>query len=120
MRLLARLFPAAIAVSLTVATGAVSAQTELPDIGNPAAASITVDEERQIGEMITKQLRDQGQIGPLPIEPLAQIILAAIDEAVLAVAHADDPATMLADMAEALTALIGGLTRYGPVEDHSA
>ena len=65
-------------------------------------------------------LRDQGQIGPLPIEPLAQIILAAIDEAVLAVAHADDPATMLADMAEALTALIGGLTRYGPVEDHSA
>jgi predicted Zn-dependent protease len=62
MRLLARLFPAAIAVSLTVATGAVSAQTELPDIGNPAAASITVDEERQIGEMITKQLRDQGKI----------------------------------------------------------
>jgi predicted Zn-dependent protease len=47
---------------LTVATGAVSAQTELPDIGNPVAATITVDEERQIGEMITKQLRDQGKI----------------------------------------------------------
>jgi predicted Zn-dependent protease len=62
MRLLARLFPAALAVSLTVATGAVSAQTELPDIGNPVAATITVDEERQIGEMITKQLRDQGKI----------------------------------------------------------
>ena len=62
MRLLASLFPAALAVSLTVATGAVSAQTELPDIGNPVAATITVDEERQIGEMITKQLRDQGKI----------------------------------------------------------
>jgi beta-barrel assembly-enhancing protease len=62
MRLLAKLFPAALAASLTVATGLVSAQTELPDIGNPAAATITVDEERQIGEMITKQLRDQGKI----------------------------------------------------------
>jgi len=62
MRLLAKLFPVALAVSLTVATGLVSAQTELPDIGNPAAATITVDEERQIGEMITKQLRDQGKI----------------------------------------------------------
>jgi beta-barrel assembly-enhancing protease len=62
MRLLAKLFPAALAVSLTVVTGAVSAQTELPDIGNPAAATISVDEEHQIGEMITKQLRDQGKI----------------------------------------------------------
>jgi len=62
MRSLARLFPTAIAVSLTVATGVVSAQTELPDIGNPAAATITVDEERQIGEMITKELRDQNKI----------------------------------------------------------
>jgi predicted Zn-dependent protease len=62
MRLLAKLFPAAIAASLTVATGLVSAQTELPDIGNPAAATISVDEERQVGEMITKQLRDQGKI----------------------------------------------------------
>jgi predicted Zn-dependent protease len=62
MRLLAKLYPAALAVSLTVATGVVSAQTELPDIGNPAAAAITVDEERQVGEMMTKQLRDQGKI----------------------------------------------------------
>jgi predicted Zn-dependent protease len=62
MRLLAKLFPAAIALSLTAATGVVCAQSDLPDIGNPVAATITVDEERQIGEMITKQLRDQGQI----------------------------------------------------------
>ena len=62
MRLLARLFPAALASSLSLAAGVVCAQTELPDIGNPAAAAITVDEERQIGEMITKELRDQGKL----------------------------------------------------------
>jgi predicted Zn-dependent protease len=62
MRLLARLFPAALAASLSLAAGVVCAQTELPDIGNPAAAAITVDEERQIGEMITKELRDQGKL----------------------------------------------------------
>ena len=62
MRLLARFFPAALAASLSLATGVVSAQTELPDIGNPAAAAISVDEEHQIGEMITKELRDQGKL----------------------------------------------------------
>jgi len=62
MRLLAKLFSAAIAASLALATGLATAQTELPDIGNPAAATITVDDERQIGYMITKQLRDQGKI----------------------------------------------------------
>jgi AcrR family transcriptional regulator len=56
-------------------------------------------------------LTEQGQMSPAPIEPLAQIILAAVDEAALAVAHAGDPKTMLADMMEALTMLIGGLTR---------
>jgi predicted Zn-dependent protease len=62
MRLLAILYPAALAASLSVATGIVSAQTELPDIGNPVAATISVDDERQVGEMITKELRDQGKI----------------------------------------------------------
>jgi predicted Zn-dependent protease len=62
MRHLAKLLSAAFALSLALATGVVSAQTELPEIGNPVAATITVDEERQIGEMITKQLRDQGKI----------------------------------------------------------
>jgi beta-barrel assembly-enhancing protease len=62
MRLLAKLLPTAFAASLSLATGVVCAQTELPDIGNPVAATITVDEERQIGEMITKELRDQGKI----------------------------------------------------------
>lgn len=65
MRLLAKIVPTALALGLTAATGVVCAQqqqSELPDIGNPVAATITVDEERQIGEMITKQLRDQGAV----------------------------------------------------------
>jgi predicted Zn-dependent protease len=64
MRLLAKILPAVVALSLTAATGVVCGQqqSELPDIGNPAAATITVDEERQIGEMITKQLRDRGVV----------------------------------------------------------
>jgi AcrR family transcriptional regulator len=62
-------------------------------------------------------LRDKGQIEPAPIEALAQIILAAIDEAVLAVAHAADPATVLTSMTAALTMLIGGLTLRGNGED---
>ncbi|WP_275266046.1 TetR/AcrR family transcriptional regulator [Sphingomonas solaris] len=61
-------------------------------------------------------LAEQGRIVAVPIEPMAQIILAAVDEAALAVAHADDPAKTLEDMARALTLLIGGLvdTRHAP------
>jgi len=52
------------AASLTVATAVANAQaqSELPEIGNPAAALISVNEERQIGEMIVRQLRDQNRV----------------------------------------------------------
>jgi len=64
MRPLAKLLFFTLAASLTVATGIVAAQTqsELPEIGNPAAAVISVNEERQIGEMIVRQLRDQNRV----------------------------------------------------------
>jgi predicted Zn-dependent protease len=64
MRPLAKLCFLTLAASLTVATGIVSAQTppDLPEIGNPAAALISVNEERQIGEMIVRQLRDQNRV----------------------------------------------------------
>jgi beta-barrel assembly-enhancing protease len=64
MRPLAKLCFLTLAASLTVATGIVSAQTQpdLPEIGNPAAALISVNEERQIGEMIVRQLRDQNRL----------------------------------------------------------
>lgn len=54
-------------------------------------------------------LAEQGQVAPMPIEPMAQIILAAVDEAILTAAHADDPKAALADMMQALSLLLGGL-----------
>ncbi|HEY5102489.1 MAG TPA: hypothetical protein VII70_06875, partial [Steroidobacteraceae bacterium] len=64
MRPLVKLLLISFAASLTVATGIAAAQTqsELPEIGNPAAALITVTEEHQIGEMIVRQLRDQNRL----------------------------------------------------------
>ena len=64
MRPLVKLLLPTLAAGLTVATGIVSAQTqtELPEIGNPAGAMISVNEERQIGEMIVRQLRDQNRL----------------------------------------------------------
>jgi predicted Zn-dependent protease len=64
MRPLAKLLLSTLAASLTVATGYANAQvqSDLPEIGNPAAALISVNEERQIGEMIVRQLRDQNRV----------------------------------------------------------
>jgi AcrR family transcriptional regulator len=56
-------------------------------------------------------LIERGQMAQAPIEPLAQIIIAAINGAILAVAHATDPDTTLAEMTQALTLLIGSLIR---------
>lgn len=56
-------------------------------------------------------LIEHGQMVPAPIEPIAQIIMSAINGAILAVAHATDPETRLDEMAQALTLLIGGLMR---------
>ncbi len=56
-------------------------------------------------------LTQQGKTAPTAIAPIAQIILAAINEAVLAIAHADNPDIMLADMTKILTLLIGSLTQ---------
>src|SRR5450759_1267793 len=57
MRPLVKLLLPTLAAGLTVATGIVSAQTqtELPEIGNPAGAMISVNEERQIREMIVRK-----------------------------------------------------------------
>jgi AcrR family transcriptional regulator len=56
-------------------------------------------------------LTEQGQLVPVPIEPMAHIILAAIGEAVLAVAHAEEPGKTLVEMTQVLTLLINGLAR---------
>ncbi|MEZ5487479.1 MAG: M48 family metalloprotease [Steroidobacteraceae bacterium] len=53
-----------VAASLTFGTvaGAQSAGNDLPDIGSPADATITRSDEYQIGRMIVRGLREQGQI----------------------------------------------------------
>ncbi|MFE9933750.1 TetR/AcrR family transcriptional regulator [Streptomyces sp. NPDC005533] len=50
-----------------------------------------------------------GALAPRPVPPLAHILLGALDEAALMVAHADDPGATRTEMAEALEHLVDGL-----------
>jgi beta-barrel assembly-enhancing protease len=50
------------ALSLTLALGASAANQELPDIGSPANATLSLDEEYRIGLMVVRGMRDQGAI----------------------------------------------------------
>ncbi|MEW1547332.1 TetR/AcrR family transcriptional regulator [Streptomyces tsukubensis] len=55
-----------------------------------------------------------GAMPPRPVPPLAHILLGALDEAALMVAHADDPETARAEAVDALEHLVDGLlTRPG-------
>jgi predicted Zn-dependent protease len=48
---------------LSAAAGArAQAPTDLPDIGSPASSVLTQNEEYQIGAMVLRQLREQGQV----------------------------------------------------------
>jgi beta-barrel assembly-enhancing protease len=65
MRSLSTQFATFIAVALMTLTAGTHAATEpddLPDIGSPAEAMMTLDDEYQIGRMIVRGLRDQDQI----------------------------------------------------------
>ena len=59
-------------------------------------------------------LQEAGQLGPAPIEALAAVLVAAIDEAILSIAHAEKPETVLNEMAEALGLLLLGLVGSAP------
>ena len=52
---------------------------------------------------------EAGAIGRVPIDPLAQLLLAAIEEAVVYVARADDGGTAREEAEEALNRLLDGL-----------
>ena len=52
---------------------------------------------------------DAGALAPGPVDPLAQILLAALEEAMLHVARADDPERARAEAGAALGRLIDGL-----------
>jgi AcrR family transcriptional regulator len=50
-----------------------------------------------------------GDLVDQPVSPLAHLLLGALDEAALKVAHADDPGATRTEMAEALDRLLDGL-----------
>lgn len=61
MKLLATLLVSA-ALTLGAAARSVAEPEDLPDIGSPAQAMLSMEEEYQIGRMIVRGLRDQDQI----------------------------------------------------------
>lgn len=52
---------------------------------------------------------DAGEIPRAPVDPLAQLLLAAVEEAIVYVARADDPKLALEEARDALNRLIDGL-----------
>ncbi|MGW1145922.1 TetR/AcrR family transcriptional regulator [Streptomyces sp. NPDC002454] len=54
-----------------------------------------------------------GALGRRPVAPLAHVLLGALDEAALLVAHSDDPAATRAEVADTLDHLLDGLLAHG-------
>ncbi|WP_019931459.1 TetR/AcrR family transcriptional regulator [Nocardia sp. BMG111209] len=64
--------------------------------------------------MITAALQgavDAGLVAPVPVPVMAQLILSAVTEAGMIVAHAEDPDTARAEAEQCLMLLISGLVR---------
>jgi AcrR family transcriptional regulator len=55
-----------------------------------------------------------GLLVPAPVPVLAQLVLSAVIEAALVIAHAPDPAAARADAEQALLALLSGMVRQPP------
>lgn len=60
-------------------------------------------------EAVIRDLVDRGRIDPLPVGPLAQVLVAALEEAGMAIARADDPDASQAEMRAVVLALVDGL-----------
>jgi AcrR family transcriptional regulator len=58
---------------------------------------------------ILKVLMKGGVVGRQPAEPLARLILAALNDAAMSIAHSEDPQRTRAQVAKALDALLQGL-----------
>jgi AcrR family transcriptional regulator len=54
---------------------------------------------------------DAGAVAPLPVRPLAYILIGALDEAAILVARADDVEATRREVGEIIEALIAGLSR---------
>lgn len=70
-----------------------------------------LDEQYGLGitRMGLQAAMDAGAIRPMPLDPLAHMMLGALVEAGLVVAHADDPVSARREMGEALAGVIEGL-----------
>jgi AcrR family transcriptional regulator len=69
---------------------------------------------RHFGAMVPMALReamDDGLIAPLPVEPLARLLMGAVTEAAVACAASDDPARTGAEHVRALEAILEGLRK---------
>jgi predicted Zn-dependent protease len=66
MNLLQRAIPAVLAASVSLAAGA-REEVRLPDIGSSAAAIISPDQERQIGEQMLRSLRGANAVADDPL-----------------------------------------------------
>jgi AcrR family transcriptional regulator len=53
----------------------------------------------------------EGQIGSQPVEPLAQVLLGALNQAALVIARADDTAAARAELGKTIQSLIDGLAK---------
>ncbi len=62
-----------------------------------------------LAEDLLRAAVESGQLTDQPIRPLAAILVAALDEAALQVAHAADPARARAEVTEVLARMIRGL-----------
>src|SRR5262245_27857431 len=75
-----------------------------------------LEEQYGLG-MVTAALQgalDSGLLKPTPVQVLAKLVLSAITEAGLVIAHADDRAAARAEAEEALLTLMAGLMREPP------
>ena len=75
-----------------------------------------LEEQYGLG-MVTAALQgalDSGLLKPAPVQVLAKLVLSAITEAGLVIAHADDRAAARAEAEEALLTLMAGLMREPP------
>ena len=53
---------AALAIAVAPAASAQESRNALPDIGNPASTTLSLEDEYRIGRMIVRQLREAGQL----------------------------------------------------------
>ena len=75
-----------------------------------------LEEQYGLG-MVTAALQgalDSGLLKPAPVQVLAKLVLSAITEAGLVIAHADDRAAARSEAEEALLTLMAGLMREPP------